>query len=93
MMKERMNTFLATSGLKVTSIETASIDSSIGRMNSGRYRSGGGDRAEWVYQTLRVWCNALDPANLNPAIIEAIAEQNEISAKGVQGLVNGCVVM
>ena len=76
-----MNTFLGTSGLKVTSIETASIDGSIDRMNSGRYRSGGGDRAEWVYQTLRVWYNALDPENLRPSCIEAARSHAMPSAR------------
>ena len=58
--------FLATSGLKVTYIETASIDGSVMKMNAGRYRSGGGDKAEWVYQ---MWYNALDPENLQPSVI------------------------
>ena len=78
---QRMNTFLGTSGLKVTSIETASIDGTIERMNSGCYRSGGGDRAEWVYQTLRVWYNALDPENLRPSCIEAARSHAMPSAR------------
>ena len=85
--------FLATSGLKVTSIETASIDGSITRMNAGRYRSGGGDRSEWVYQTLRVWYNALDPENLQPSVIEAVHVQNQLSAKTIKEAAESCVVM
>ena len=93
MMKERMNAFLATTGLKVLSVETASIDGSVSRMNSGRYRSGGGDRAEWVYQTLRVWYNALDPHNLRPEIIEAIAKQNALADWSIAQAVGSCSIM
>ena len=93
MMKERMNTFLATSGLKVSSIETAFIDGSITKMNAGRYNVRDGGKSEWVYQTLRVWYNALDPENLQPSVIEAVHDQNQLSAKTVKEAKEGCVVM
>eukprot|EP00308_Calcidiscus_leptoporus_P012053 CAMPEP_0119359138 /NCGR_PEP_ID=MMETSP1334-20130426/7106_1 /TAXON_ID=127549 /ORGANISM="Calcidiscus leptoporus, Strain RCC1130" /LENGTH=422 /DNA_ID=CAMNT_0007373751 /DNA_START=11 /DNA_END=1279 /DNA_ORIENTATION=- len=92
-MQMRMNHFLATSGLKITSVETASIDGSIKRVNSGRYRSGGGDRAEWVYQTLKVWYNALDPENQRPSVVHEIRAQNELSKQTIKETIEGCVVM
>jgi len=93
MMQIRMNQFLVTSGLKVISVETASIDGSIARVNSGRYRSGGGDRAEWVYQTFRVWYNALDPANRLPHVVRAIQEQKDLADATIKEAKEGCVVM
>ena len=88
-----MNHFLVHSDLKILSVETASIDGSITKMNAGRYRSGGGDKAEWVYQTLRVWYNALDPENLQPSVIEAVHVQNQLSAKTIKEVSESCVVM
>ena len=104
MMKTRMNTFIAKSGIKVASIETVSIDGACRaednsarammktRMNSGRYRSGF-DRSEWVYQTLRLWYNALDPANMTPVVLEEIGKANQLSDATAKTVVEGCVVM
>jgi len=91
-MKVRMNYFLIQSGLKVTSIETASIDGSIARANAGRYRSGGGDKSEWVYNTLRVWYNALDPDNMTCEMLAAIEKQKVVAESTTKQALGGCCI-
>jgi len=89
----RMNAFVSATDLKVTSVETASVDGSIDRIKETRYISGGSDRSEHVYQTLRVWYNALDPSNTRPRVLRGIREQERETAEHIKTAEADCVVM
>lgn len=89
-MRARMNAFLASSDLSITSVESDAVEgykSGIKNEETTRHVRVGQNT---VIQTLRVWYNALDPANKRPHVIAAILKQE---AETDAHIASGCVLM
>merc|ERR1719384_3059081 len=91
-MCHRMNMFVSSSGLVVASIETVSVEGNRidNHVKEGHYISRG--KRSWpVFQILRVWYNAHDPANMSRHVQSAIYTQDRLTREPLQSVgANNC---